>query len=164
MNSNKDTKEPNPTRLKRIILSKLSRQAEDLREKLVKEATEAGQTSKALYWAGRTINFMLLHHIYDTEGAKEFKTFMQWKEEGATVKKGAKAFIIWGQPLGTREQDQEKGISPEDFESLFFPLCYLFSDKQVRKASENAKERENEPERTPEPEPAHAETITDDIF
>jgi hypothetical protein len=163
MNSDKDNKrEETPTQVKRRILSECSRQAEDLKKKLIREAQEAGNDNRALYWASRTINYMLLHYIYETEGAKEFKTFMQWKQEGATVKKGSKAFIVWGQPLGTREGDQEKGIAPEDSENLFFPLCFLFSDKQVRKASENARDQEPEPE--PEPETAEAATITDDVF
>lgn len=163
MNSNKDTKEENPTRQKRIILSNLSREAEDLRAKLIKEAEEAGQSGKAFYWASRTINFMLLNYIYQTDGAKEFKTFMQWKAEGATVKKGEKAFTVWGQPVGTREGDEEKGISTEDMESLFFPLCYLFSEKQVRKAGKNLKDQKSENE-VLQKEPATAETVTDDIF
>ncbi len=165
MNSNKDTKEENPTRQKRIILSNLSRDAEALRARLIKEAEEAGQSGKAFYWASRTINFMLLNYIYQTDGAKEFKTFMQWKAEGATVKKGEKAFIVWGQPVGTREGDEEKekGISTEDMENLFFPLCYLFSEKQVRKAEE--KQKDHKPEgQVMKTEHAHAETVTDDIF
>jgi len=163
MNSNKDTKEENPTRQKRIILSNLSRDAEALRARLIKEAEEAGQSGKAFYWASRTINFMLLNYIYQTDGAKEFKTFMQWKAEGATVKKGEKAFTVWGQPVGTREGDEEKGISTEDVENLFFPLCYLFSEKQVRKAEEKRKDQKSEGQ-VMKTEHAHAETVTDDVF
>ncbi|KAF0198396.1 MAG: hypothetical protein FD166_1449 [Bacteroidetes bacterium] len=156
------TKDENPTREKRRILSELSRDAEAVREGFMRAAEQAGQDNKVLYWASKTINYMLLNHIYETEGATEFKTFMQWKQEGATVKKGAKAFLIWGQPLGTREEEKEKGISPEDFDSLFFPLCYLFSDKQVIKAADRVKpETEG---KDPAPVLQEAETITDEVF
>jgi len=162
MNSDKDNKrEETPTQIKRRILSQLSRDAEDIKKRFIREAQESGNDNRVLYWASKTINFMLLNFIYDTGGAKEFKTFMQWKHEGATIKKGEKAFIIWGQPLGSRED--EEAPAPEDSENLFFPLCYLFSENQVRKAEENAKE-ETESRQQPEPEQIPAETITDDIF
>jgi len=162
MNSDKDNKrEETPTQIKRRILSQLSRDAEDMKKRFMREAQEAGNDTRVLYWASKTINFMLLNFIYDTGGAKEFKTFMQWKHEGATIKKGEKALIVWGQPLGSRAEDE--GKAPEDSDSLFFPLCYLFSENQVRKAEENAKE-EAETRQEQEPEQIHAETITDDIF
>lgn len=158
MNTDKDTKnEHTPIKEKRQRLSELSRQAIDLKKKLIREAQEAGQANKALYWASRTINFMLLKYFYETDGATEFKTFPQWKQENATVKKGAKAFIVWGQPLGSREEDEPS----EETTAMYFPLCYLFSDRQVVKPADRVSK---EPEQDTEPEPAKMEAITDDIF
>ena len=66
----------------------------------------------------------------------EFNTFAQWKELGYTILKGSKAFVIWGQPRTGNENKEEtdtKRGEGEDDEYSFFPVCYLFSDKQVRK-------------------------------
>lgn len=156
MNMDKDKqKEATTIQVKRRILSDLSKDAEILRKKLIREYNEKGQSNKALFYDGCTVNYLLLHHIYDTDGASEFKTFMQWKTEGATIKKGAKAFIIWGQPLGSRPEDKEE---IEDQEYMYFPLCYLFSDKQVSKPIDRVKEIEKS-ENIEE-----VELITDDIF
>lgn len=156
--NDKDTKtEHTPIKEKRQQLSELSRQAIDMKKKFVREAQEAGHANKALYWASRTINFMLLKFFYQTDGATEFKTFPQWKQENATIKKGAKAFIVWGQPLGSREEDEPS----EETTSIYFPLCYLFSDKQVVKPEDRVTK---EPEQAPAPEPAMMEAITDDMF
>jgi len=61
---------------------------------------------------------------------------MKWKEEGLKVKKGSKAFLFWGKPKKgqkkTKENIKPGESSPED-EYKFFPLAYLFSDKQVEK-------------------------------
>lgn len=89
--------------------------------------------------------------MYDTEGAEEFNTFKQWKEQGATIKKGSKAFLVWGQPIGKQraQEAQQKGQeAPEEDEYRFFPICYLFSDKQVIKTGEMTK---------PKPQPSKVE-------
>jgi len=74
---------------------------------------------------------------------EEFKTFFQWKEEGATVRKGEKAFLIWGQPR-KGEQVPEGANEPEEYK--YWPLCYLFSNTQVYKP-----EPATTPEQKPEP-------------
>ena len=55
----------------------------------------------------------------------EFKTIRQWNEEGRRVKKGSKAFVVWGSPKKTKRDEDEDEYS-------FFPLCYLFSDQQLK--------------------------------
>lgn len=75
----------------------------------------------------------------------EFKTFQQWKQEGATVRRGEKAFLIWGQPRQV-EQVPEGSNEPEEFK--YWPLCYLFSNRQVYKPSDKdgQEQTEQEPE------------------
>jgi hypothetical protein len=126
-------KEMNP---KRAQLIALSNEAKELRDNMAEAAETANE---ALFWTSRTTNYMLLNHMYETEGAEEFNTFKQWKEQGATIKKGSKAFLVWGQPVGKQKakEAQEKGQQPaEDDDYKYFPICYLFSDKQVITAKE----------------------------
>ena len=82
---------------------------------------------------------------------EEFKTFNQWKQEGATVRKGQKAFLIWGQPRNV-EQVPEGSNEPEEFK--YWPLCYLFANTQVY--------RPNEQEEQPKPEVEPVETVNGD--
>lgn len=130
---------------KRILLSELSRDAEKLKDNL---ADEAKSTNEAMFWNSRTINYMLLNHMYDTNGATEFNTFNQWKQKGATILKGSKAFAIWGQPIKANKQTEQKQEpeKPED-KYKYFPICYLFSNLQVvtteERQAENIEETEN---------------------
>lgn len=74
-----------------------------------------------------TVNEALLL-LYAAEGGHtEFKTFQQWKSLGKSIIKGSKAFVIWGSPKEIPHPDPEA----EDDEFKYWPLCYLFSDKQV---------------------------------
>lgn len=101
----------------REILKELSRKAEEIRaEKIATAETEADKK----FWLSRSVNWILLHEVYEVGEASEFKTFEQWKREGATVRRNQKAFVIWGQLV-------------EGDEYSFHPLVYLFSDIQVFK-------------------------------
>lgn len=83
-----------------------------------------------------SVNYVLLNYLYDTNDAKEFKTFSEWNAEGFSVRKGAKAFVAWGKPKERRNEGGEV--------SRFFPITYLFSDLQVyKKKNEEARESEN---------------------
>lgn len=74
------------------------------------------------------INEALINTIYKDETHQTFKTYEQWKAEGKQVQKGEKAFLVWGKPKGTREDE-----APQDEDkSQFFPLCFLFSNAQVK--------------------------------
>lgn len=86
---------------------------------------------------------------------EEFKTFGQWKEEGATVRKGQTAFLIWGQPRKV-SQVPDGATEPEEFK--FWPLCYLFANTQVYKP-----EVKPEPETNNQPEP-ELETVSGDEY
>lgn len=114
---------------KRLILSELSRNAEKLRDQ---RANEAESVNEAIFWETRTINYMLINHMYETNGATEFNTFKQWKEKGATIIKGSKAFAIWGQPVHEQKKKEEKKEeATEEDKYKYFPICYLFSNLQV---------------------------------
>ena len=63
---------------------------------------------------------------------EEFNTFNQWKEQGYTINKGSKAFIIWGQP---RKAEQTPEGSEEHEEFKYWPICYLFSNTQYQNHS-----------------------------
>jgi antirestriction protein ArdC len=78
-------------------------------------------------------------YIEENPNIDEFKTFHQWKEEGATVRKGEKAFLIWGQPRHV-EQVPEGSTEPEEFK--YWPICYLFANTQVITAEQMKEHRE----------------------
>jgi hypothetical protein len=95
---------------KRIWLSKLSR--------TLKPLVETGEAD--------SVNDALLSY-YQNDASLEFNTFHQWKEKGFSVKKGSKAFLVWGRPRQVPVKDSE------DDEFKYWPLCYLFSENQVHK-------------------------------
>lgn len=84
----------------------------------------------------------------------EFHTFHDWKHQGATIRKGEKAFIIWGQPRKL-SSDQEANQTPgqEELEDTFFPICCLFANTQVITAE--AREQHRATVKTPESGHAH---------
>jgi len=75
---------------------------------------------------------------YTNENHNEFKKFWDWKKAGFKVKKGEKAFFVWGKKRkATEKATNEK---EEDKEFKFYPIAYLFSNAQVEplKTKENA--------------------------
>jgi hypothetical protein len=124
------SKELSEKQKKRIALSELSRKAEALKKQ---KQEDAGTITEQLFWASRTVNYMLLKYMYDTEGAEEFKTLVQWRKAGYKVKKGSKSFTIWAQPREGRYKDQKEKEEEKDDEHKyeFFPICHLFSNLQV---------------------------------
>ncbi len=101
---------------KRIMLAKLSQQ--------VRVLVESGQFD--------SINEALIAN-YSNGKPLKFNTFKQWKEKGFSVKKGEKAFLVWGTPRQV-PVDPEADAESEEFK--FWPVCYLFSEKQVQKRKE----------------------------
>jgi hypothetical protein len=75
-----------------------------------------------------------LNEIYKEENPeiKEFNTFNQWKKSGKTILKGAKAFLFWGQPKEYAQQETDENSTEEEKKMKYFPVCYLFSNLQVR--------------------------------
>jgi len=116
-------------RQKRLVLSNLSHQAKEIREELVKRAIKAGDNASALSAAGRTLNSIIIEFFYKKNGHSEFKTFNQWKETGANIRRGEKGFIIWGRPLGVIKAEEGEPATKE--EAKYFPISHLFSNMQV---------------------------------
>lgn len=82
-----------------------------------------------------TVNDLLKAH-YSELGHKELKSFSQWKEEGYSVKKGEHALLLWAHPKPSRhskEQATSEGKNEDEAKADYFPVVYLFSQKQVVK-------------------------------
>jgi len=107
------------------------------------KAREMREESEEL--ADCTLNDIIISHFYTDEENFEFKLLRDWNKEGQQVKKGARAFTVWGKKRkGTKAAEQEGG---EDQEYKFFPLAYLFSNAQVEsKKTKAPKAQEPEPE------------------
>ena len=82
-----------------------------------------------------TINEILINEFYTDAKNTEFKTLFDWSKIGFKVKKGSKAFLIWGKPRAIKDKNHEptKQKNEEEDETEFYPLCYLFSNAQVIK-------------------------------
>lgn len=83
------------------------------------------------------INEAVIATFYKDETHTNFKTFNQWKADGYSIKKGSKAFIVWGKPKRVQDSEQAtaKGQEPQtdDEGRDFFPIAFLFSNAQVEK-------------------------------
>ena len=103
---------------------------------------EAKTLNIAAYYAALPINHFLLNYVYKAEGITEFNKFNEWKNKGASVIKGSKAFPIWGQPIGTQKEEaaEEKGeaYTATEEENQRFPMCYVFSNLQVATKEERS--------------------------
>lgn len=80
-----------------------------------------------------SVNEALLQLYDELNEGLEFNTFWQWKEKGYKVSKGSKAFLVWGKP---KKVAVAEPTTSEEEEFKFWPVCYLFSEKQVEKAAE----------------------------
>lgn len=113
-----ESKVENAYKVRREQLKELSRR---LKLGMQTGAIDAASVNKALI------------QFYAADGHKEFKTFNQWKELGKSIIKGSKAFVVWGSPQAIQHPDPEA----ENDEFKYWPLCYLFSDKQVTERSQS---------------------------
>jgi len=108
---------------KREYLRGLSQTAETMAEGTDQEET--------------TVNNKLMKFIYNPKNNLEFRSFKKWKEQGFTVRKGQKAFLLWGQPLendkNSKDKDKKNEELNEEEGSKFFPVAYVFSSDQVHK-------------------------------
>lgn len=81
----------------------------------------------------QTINEGLVRFCYTNEEHETFKKFNEWKQLGYTIVKGSKGFPVWAQPVAAKKQQTEQEKEADEFE--FFPICYLFSNAQVRRVN-----------------------------
>lgn len=78
-----------------------------------------------------------LKEIYKAGGHNELKTLRQWNRDGKRIIKGEKALLLWGSP---RKIDLKKAQEADEADKLdFFPICYVFSNKQVEERKEAVK-------------------------
>lgn len=111
---------------KREILKDFSSKAKAIKEELLKNCTTPEQEQQI---ESATINSIIVEHIYTDETHKKFNTFKGWIKEGFCVRKGQKAFLLWGR----KKQEVEKPNGEQKTEELdFFPITFVFSNHQVR--------------------------------
>ncbi len=94
------------------------------------------QVKKGVY---NSVNEGLID-MYNQSGHNDLKSFKEWQKEGYSVKKGEKALLLWGVPLAKRKNENENKEKKEENKPDFFPLCFVFSNKQVvlNKGGKNA--------------------------
>ena len=104
------------------------------REKL----KELSAPFKALLKSGAidTINEGLVE-MYEQQGHTNLKTFYQWKQEGKKIRKGEHALLLWARPRQIHKPAEVKAdpmqtaSEQQEDEMNFFPICYVFSEKQI---------------------------------
>jgi hypothetical protein len=107
---------------KRTFLKKLSKAVGDL--------VQAGVYT--------TINEAVIDSFYKDEVNTDFRTFPEWQREGYRIKKGSKAFIVWGKPKRSQDKDKadaqgKEAPATDDDKGDFFPIAFLFSNAQVER-------------------------------
>ena len=116
----------------RLIIA--SREARKIKEELIEERLGS---RFAVRLRTLSLNYFILKHVYRTQGVKAevFKTFEEWNNEGASVKKGAKAFPIWGQPfyIFVDCENPDDGV----VKKKIYPISYVFSNLQVVQAEKD---------------------------
>jgi len=113
MSTEKEQKQENPNR---TALRLLSLKARELRE----EDEELCDC---------TVNEIVIEKFYAKNGHKEFHLYRDWLQLGYQVKRGSKAFVIWGQKRKATKKQEAPDKEADEFK--FYPLAYLFSNKQV---------------------------------
>lgn len=120
-----ETVERTSIQQKREILKDYSSRAKAIKEELLKKCNTA-EEEQAI--ESMTVNQLIVEHIYKDEENKKFNTFKGWIKDGFSVRKGQKAFLLWGR----KKQTVEKPNGEEKTEELeFFPITFVFSNKQV---------------------------------
>ncbi|MDP1725558.1 MAG: ArdC family protein [Bacteroidota bacterium] len=128
--------EPNKESVKKRPSEIAREQLKDQSEKL-KSLVKEGQFE--------TINDALIETVYKNKANQDFKSYKEWKKEGYQVRKGEKAFVLWGRPKELSPEQLAENKNPElnkDNEKevpTFYPMAYVFSNAQV-----DVKEREIE--------------------
>lgn len=96
--------------------------------KIIAKAVEAEQFD--------SVNAGLVE-MYKEQGHTEIHSFRRWLQLGYHVRKGETALLLWGQPR--KVVNQEKVQENEKDEFSFFPLAFVFSQKQVEPLKELAR-------------------------
>ena len=132
-----ETTEPTNRKQQFDRLLDASHAARKIKDRMI---ADAPTPKAALYINALPINHFLTNFVYKTEGITDFKKFHEWKQQGASVIKGSKAFPIWGQPVGKQKEEEAKNkgenYTASEEENEHFPMCYVFSNLQVRAIAE----------------------------
>ena len=145
----KQERKPRPIDIARDTLKTLSEEVKDL----VDDGTFP------------TINDAIMETLYKQGNHKVFNTFMGWKRIGKKVKKGEKAFLLWGRPKdqhgnpvtdreenNQEEQEAETAVKdPTEENYKFYPIAYLFSNAQVEEIEQPIQEENNQVEQQKKP-------------
>lgn len=99
-------------------------------EEMTTKRSELKAMSRLIKQSGlyETVNEGLVD-VYRQQGHTTLHSFKKWLEKGYCVRKGEKALLLWGEP---RKADNKQKQSEQDKDEFsFFPLAYVFSEKQV---------------------------------
>lgn len=161
----KKIKKVNPeTVAARQALIAMSQEAQD-----IIEMAEGGMELEGFEDCEKVNDFLLVMHQQAT-CCNEFKTFHEWKKLGYSVKKGAKAYRVWGSPLKAKKPGEEQQSEPvkegeSDAEKTFkfWPMCSLFNESQIERIEcneEPQKTEKQEPQAAPAEQEAASESAT----
>lgn len=95
----------------------------------VKDLVEAGMFE--------TTNDAIIGTVYKDAINQDFKSYKEWKKEGFQVRKGEKAFLLWGRPKEHQlegdkfETDKANKETKDEIHDSYFPVAYVFSNAQV---------------------------------
>lgn len=70
---------------------------------------------------------LLAFYSEDLPEGTEFESYRGWRKKGYQVRKGERAYLLWGSPRKAKSTKEE--IKEDEFK--FFPLAYVFSSQQV---------------------------------
>jgi hypothetical protein len=118
---------------KREHLKNLSNKAQAIREQLLHDCKNDAeiQAVNAL-----KVNDIIIEYLHKNPKHKEFKSFKGWMKEGKCVKKGEKAFLVWGKPTEKKEDGTTEPIAEDENGNMFYPVSFVFSNAQVRELSD----------------------------
>lgn len=81
--------------------------------------------------------YKVIDTVYKDKKNVEFKSYREWKKEGYQVRKGEKAFLLWGRPK-EHQIDEDKNKTEitnkepmDENHDPYFPVAYVFSNAQV---------------------------------
>jgi hypothetical protein len=131
MNTKQKTDGQKRVTFRRAELKALSVKARAHREDMLKKALDMGNAKEVEIWTLIRINEIIAGWYKESSGAAELRTFQQWAKAGYYVERGSKAFTLWGRKRN-RTLTEAKDGEVQEHEYDFFPIAYLFSDRQVK--------------------------------
>lgn len=104
-----------------------------------KELRELSNELKEDLAEGEKLNDLIIEHYKEGNPEIEsFNTYRGWRKEGFQVKKGEKAFLVWGRPKNLQEGESQQATDDGDEDKDFYPVAFIFSNLQVRALQQEA--------------------------